>query len=296
MKICAYCCGTRFKLLAPSTVSSHSEIVFGYKWTPDTRKTYELIRCLSCKHIFALQVKSHLAQEYVDVADTIYLENSDLRVATAESVLPILRKYISEGKLLDFGCGTGEFLEIAQRYFEVHGVELSSWAAKQARDRLAKRTNNQNELIFEEEIGSYPLDNFDLVTLWGVIEHLERPDDVIEELKSRMKLGSIMAFWTGDASSIVSLVLGKRWWYVIGQHVNLFSELSLNLLMKRHGFERIHRTTYPYTMRLGYLGVSMQRYPFLFLISAVLKSNLLKNRKIKLLLPGEMLMVYRKIS
>ena len=49
----------------------------------------------------------------------------------------IVRKYKKKGSILDFGCGSGYFLETAKKYFDAEGVELSD----NLRDWLKKNLN-----------------------------------------------------------------------------------------------------------------------------------------------------------
>ena len=292
---CPICGSDRLLMFAKRTVKNSSEIVYGYKWTPAVRKTLELQQCKQCKHVGVTNLDFSIASEYSDVADEVYLENSDLRTSTSKSVLRVLHKYVSGGKVLDVGCGTGEFLAVASSEFEPHGIELSSWAAKISRKNVSAVSPVFFSNIFEKEISAYPEVNFDLVTMWGVIEHLQHPEAVVKDINLRMNQGGILALWTGDAGSFFARLFKSRWWYVIGQHINLFSKKSLKILLERNGFQLLSYQIYPYTMRLGYLSQSLNRYPVLKFFSLILQIPLLREIRIKLYLPGEMFAIYKKL-
>lgn len=293
MKSCTICGESKFTKFAAKTVSKNSEIVYGYKWTPEVRKSLEMRKCIKCKHVYAVDVPEELAEEYIEVADEVYLQTSDLRLATSEKVLDKLLNFKNSGKILDIGCGTGDFLVKSLPYYEVFGVELSLWAVEIARKNISDKSDRNFE-IFDKDISIFKEFDFDVVTMWGVIEHLRDPESMIVEINKRLKPGGIVAIWTGDANSYPARIFRDKWWYVIGQHVNLFSKKSLNLIMERNDFEMVYHGIYPYSMRLGYLSLSLSRYPSLRAITKILNTNLLKNRMLTLKIPGEMFIIFKK--
>jgi ubiquinone/menaquinone biosynthesis C-methylase UbiE len=85
--------------------------------------------------------------------------------------LRVVRKYAKPGNLLDIGAGTGQFLSIAKPHFtSVFGTEVSSSGAEVARERykLTLTVGDIHSL-------SLPLNSFDNVTLFHVLEHVHDP-------------------------------------------------------------------------------------------------------------------------
>ena len=73
-------------------------------------------------------------------------------------------KYLAKGKVLDIGCGMGNFLEIFDSNFEKYGIEISEYAAIQATKKGIK--------IIDYE---FTEDYFDLIIFRGVFQHLDTP-------------------------------------------------------------------------------------------------------------------------
>ena len=77
-------------------------------------------------------------------------------------------------KLLDIGCGEGKFLARARRNgFDVYGIDLDPRAielARTLRDLQNLRVGNWEALLDVDE-----WNNFDAITLFDVLEHLESP-------------------------------------------------------------------------------------------------------------------------
>jgi len=276
------------KLVYPDTLGRTAP-VFGYKWSPAIRRCYRAVRCPKCSHIYSSPRLANLHSYYQDVEDPAYLANSQQRVDTAHHVLQELTSLLPRGRALDVGCSTGDYLAAAATHYQVVGLELSRWAAQIARDR--------GLTIHRKTLADFNDAPFDLISMWGVLEHLEHPARDVCHINRLLRCGGLFSFWTGDADSLPARLLKTDWWYVLGQHIQYFTAQSLDYLLVSHGFEKVRVRTYPYVITLAYLGTSLGRYPGIGRIARrVLHHRLLRDRKITLRLPGEMFGIYRKVG
>lgn len=87
-----------------------------------------------------------------------------------------------EKKLLDIGCGTGDFLKTAlDNNWNVVGVEPN----QEARTIANTKTNN---VVFKPlKLQTLPKHSFDVITLWHVLEHLPNLEEQIKLFKSLLK-------------------------------------------------------------------------------------------------------------
>lgn len=94
-------------------------------------------------------------------------------------------------RLLDVGCGTGDFFRVARaRGFEVSGTELSPYAVKAARaDRLPVIGGE----VWEAD---FPPDAFDVVTCWHVIEHASDPRRLVGGIRRVLRPGGWLVLAT----------------------------------------------------------------------------------------------------
>lgn len=284
---CPVCDGRDYRVLRESTLGD-SLPQLGYQFTPEHVKAYRMVKCANCGHVCCSPLPLDLFEHYVDIEDAEYLKGEAQRIATAEKVLKTLRLHKAAGRLLDVGCSTGDFLQVAGKYYEVEGIELSAWAAALARAKgLA---------IHELPLARFPADGrFDVVTLWGVIEHLENPGREIAQIHRLLRDNGILCIWTGNINSLTARILGEKWWYYMGQHIQYFSDTTLELLLKRCGFSKVTIRSYPYVLSMSAVANSIGRYPSISrLLSPVLKSRMLSTRAVTFALPGEMFAIYRK--
>lgn len=155
-------------------------------------------------------------------------------------------------RLLDYGCGTGTFLECAlERGWEACGLDISEEAVRRARSRGLPAWT----------LGEAPREldaPFDAVTLWDVLEHLDDLHGTLHSLSSFLRAGGRLFVETPDARYVLrrwSLSLA-RWtrgrlngarFFFYPDHRTYFSEATLSRLLDKHGFrvDWIGRTTTP---------------------------------------------------
>jgi ubiquinone/menaquinone biosynthesis C-methylase UbiE len=285
--VCPVCSSKHQKMLYPDTLGDDLP-PFDYAFSPNHMRTYEVVKCQSCSHAFCVVPHKNLWENYQSVVDSEYLNRQEAHLLTAEKVVEILTKFINGGKLLDVGCATGDFLSVAKAHYSVEGLELCQWSSDIAKKRGFKiHTCPINELSSDMK--------FDVVTLWGVIEHFELPKAEIEKISNILKPGGYICLWTGDVDSWLARLLGKNWWYIQGQHIQFFSKKSLNRLFSDIGFKNVTIEKYPFTTNLISLSKSLYRYKRLKKISKIILENrLMRYRTITLKIPGEMFAINRR--
>jgi SAM-dependent methyltransferase len=153
--------------------------------------------------------------------------------ARAESKLgPLAGKH-----LLDFGCGVGGLCQIASEYgLRVAGIEPNTNARETAIKNCGLRIYANLRALREAQ----PEAQFDLVTMWDVIEHLRDPLRELRELCGLLQPGGWLLLSTPNAGSLRALLLRGRWENAVNRtHFYYFTRRSLHLMLKRAGFSKI---------------------------------------------------------
>lgn len=261
---------------------------FGYDFTPEHMKTYRVLFCPDCRHGYASPRPERLWQQYEDVEDPAYLKRQPERLLSALRVLRKITNHRPSGRLLDIGCATGDFLDAARRHYDAEGLELSRWASEVARGR--------GLMVHRSDLaGFHPSKPYDLLTLWGVIEHFEQPIEEIRRMNGLLRRGGLVCLWTGDIASLPARLFGKQWWYIQGQHLQVFSRRSLRSAFAQAGFKEIWVGRYPHVATLGSVAKSLSRYPAVGAIARSLFSHPAVSRiQVMLALPGEMFAIFKK--
>ncbi len=284
---CPICSSPRFKIKYPDTLGSEMPC-FGYDFRPAHNRTYRIVKCLDCGHGYSSPRPAKIVENYQTTEDGIYLKDQRQRVATAGELVTRLLPFSPWGRLLDIGCATGDFLSVAQEFFKVEGLEISKWSADIAR--------RKGLVVHRCELaGLDGNESYDVITLWGVIEHFEEPVKEIRQVARLLRKGGIVALWTGDFESWLAWLLGRKWWWVQGQHLNLFSKRSLRRLFDDQGFEILEMRKYPHVVTMESMSRSLGRYPLITkLTKGLLTLKPFADRKMTLMLPGEMFAIFRK--
>ncbi len=150
-------------------------------------------------------------------------------------------KYKENGKLLDVGCGNGEYLSWMKSIgWDVTGVEPDKKAVANASKALKIHTKEIDKLVLPEK-------TFDVITLNHVIEHVPDPTATLKACGSFLKDDGYIVMITPNTQGI-----GHRWhnqnWYGLDppRHLFLFSPKSLKEVAERSNLqvkEHIKTTT-----------------------------------------------------
>ncbi|MBA2364521.1 MAG: class I SAM-dependent methyltransferase [Chloroflexia bacterium] len=170
---------------------------------------------------------------YVAVEDTAYLEEEEARLATFRYEVRRLAKHSPRGRLLDIGAHVGTFLRVARDAgYEVSGVEPSEWAA-----RYARETHDLDVRPTTVSNAGFPMESFDLVSMWDVVEHFADPQSELREVARFVKSGGVFALTTMNVGSLAPRLLRGRWpWYML-MHQYYFTPETLSRMLEKAGFE-----------------------------------------------------------
>lgn len=237
---------------------------------------HQIVRCLNCNLIFACPIEKQdkVINRYANFEDPEYEIE---RKGRSENQLKILEKinqmFPKKGRLLDVGCATGAFIELALKDgWDVIGIEPSKWASKIAKEQygLPVQQGTINSLKIKNQ-------NFDVVVCLDVIEHVNSPRNLLAEINKVLKPNGLLCIVTPDKASKIASLLGEKWWHVRSDHIFYFTEKTINLLLASENFKILTKSRYGWTFSFDYwlsrfknnipllyeIGIFMKKLPFL---------------------------------
>ena len=225
---------------------------FGYKHLyplPSERELKEFYEEEYYRHIQKTERSGH-EKKLISKSEDVRLKEIEwLQKTYFVDKLDIFNKFfaLSQRKILDIGCGTGEFLEFMKESgWKVVGIEPSKEAFKKAKEKRITVYNLSLDKFISQE--NKKRKKFNVVILDNVLEHVLAPQEVIMNLKKILKpRGIIYIRVPNDFNRLQSLasqkVDKKKWWVITPDHINYFNFQSLEKLLKFYGFEILFKTT-----------------------------------------------------
>ena len=178
-----------------------------------------------------------------------------IRKTSLERKLKLIDSFSSEDKkLLDVGCGTGDFLQIAQQNnWSVSGIEPN----EDARQIANSKTNNSVSNI--EQLLEFPKQSFDVITLWHVLEHLPNLDEQVSILKSLLKENGTLIIAVPNYKSYDAKYY-KNYWaaFDVPRHLWHFSQESISKLFLKENMKVV--ITHPMKFDSYYVSLLSEKY------------------------------------
>lgn len=153
----------------------------------------------------------------------------------------IVTRYKKRGRLLDLGCATGDFLHAmsSNPAWELFGVDTSRHAAEIARTKY-----HINVFVGSLEEALFPLEYFDVITIWEVLEHIYAPISTLEEINKILKPDGILVIRVPNFHSFDAKLFGKYWaGYDAPRHLYVFSPSTIERILNKAGFNIIETNT-----------------------------------------------------
>ena len=144
-------------------------------------------------------------------------------------VIPKERK----GRLLDIGCGSGEFLYQMKNFgWDVSGVEINQASANLG--------NKRGLNIFCGELGEadFPDNFFDAVVLSQTLEHVYSPGSYLGKIYRLLKEGGLLIIGVPNVGCLEIQVFGRSCHALdVPRHLHFFTIASLRNYLEKYGFE-----------------------------------------------------------
>ena len=166
-------------------------------------------------------------------------------------------KNFSKNKnILDFGCGWGGFLKASKNCKTYSGIEVRTECLNYIQKNIKKIKLSDNINDFDKE--------FDLITMFHVLEHMPYQVDTLKILKSKLKKGGKIIIEVPHAKDFLILQEDLKefknftFW---SEHLVLHTLNSLKTILLKSGFRKINIQFYQRYNFANHLGWFIKKKP-----------------------------------
>jgi len=244
-----------------------------------SQKEFQIKYCVDCNFKFTSPRpedndlgKYYKAEDYISHSDTkkglINKLYHSVRSYTLLKKLQLVIQHtkLKSGNILDYGCGTGAFLNTCKvNKWDAYGIEPDETARRVMKDKFGVSSFSSLEEIQKENL----LHNFDSITAWHVLEHVSDLRETILALRSLLKEKGIFIVAVPNPESYDAKYYKKDWAaYDLPRHLWHFDPKSIIKLFSDNGFK--YEKILPMVFDSFYVSMLSEKY-------RTGKSNLIKS-------------------
>lgn len=164
-----------------------------------------------------------------------YLSDREFATQIGQARIKWIRSIADGHRLLDIGSGNGALIYAAHKAgFEATGLDLSQQAVSKAKEMFGI------DIICTDIVDFTGNGPYDIVTAFAVIEHVRDPFAILRAAYKHITPGGTIIIETMNYNSMPRLLLGKRWYFFLFDHLYYYSPQTLKIFLERSGFENIH--------------------------------------------------------
>ena len=211
----------------------------GSHWLSD--EEFNLVKCKNCNLVYINprpkqdEIGRFYNRNYYNTGSRIkiYIEKIITRYFNFLRK-KLISRYKQAGKILDIGCGAGNFLSsFNPDRWDLFGVEPN-------KEGYSLSVNKVRGKIYNDNLSNCKLINnyFDVITMWHVFEHLYCPNEQLQEIHRILKNEGMLIIAVPNIKSI-GFKLGKAQYFHLDcpRHLFHYSPATLMKMLNKNGFQ-----------------------------------------------------------
>jgi 2-polyprenyl-3-methyl-5-hydroxy-6-metoxy-1,4-benzoquinol methylase len=185
------------------------------------------------------------------IVNTIYKQ---VRKYTLAKKFKLVSGLVKGNSILDYGSGAGAFLNhCKQNNWKVKGVE----ADHETRERVVKEFDL--EILTPGQISTLKKQEFDVITLWHVLEHVHQLKDTIGALRDSLKNDGALLIAVPNCDSFDAGHYGREWAaYDVPRHIYHFRPSDIANLFS--GIDMVVERTMPMVFDAYYVSMLSEKH------------------------------------
>lgn len=238
--------GTIIYSSCPNCSSDHISLKLRAKDYTVSGEQFEIWQCENCHVRFTQAIPDKFSVAKYYQSDN-YISHTDTRKGFINSLYHLIRRRtldqkknmierftgVGKGKLLDIGAGTGAFAaHVRKGGWQSVGLEPDEGTRQRALDLYGI------SLLDSSELFSLPVNSFDAVTLWHVLEHVHELHEYMDRIRTVLQPKGKAFIAVPNYTSLDAQTYGAYWaGYDVPRHLYHFSPSSMKMLLQKHSMK-----------------------------------------------------------
>ncbi len=200
------------------------------------KEIFSVAECNSCSFVFVPPYfRKHINYEnYKDenVANAVRNGNNWVKIERHKLRYNLIKKYKASGSLFDLGAGWGHFMLTGKQLgYDVYGIEISEQPYLYSKNDLKLPVDHIDFFDMNED------KKFDVVTLWDVLEHIDKADDFVKKCAAVTAKNGYLVLQVPQIDSYFAKKYKDQWKMMSLDHVNYFGKKTITLLLEKYGYK-----------------------------------------------------------
>lgn len=231
-----------------------------------SQESFAIVQCKKCQFKFTNPrpvseslPKYYQSDNYISHTNKgnnlINLGYKIARHFTIKKKIDFIKTFHDRGNILDYGCGTGIFIEKAKRKgWNVLGIEPNEAARSHTSQKMQPFVYSD---IKDIKLKKY----FHIITLWHVLEHISDLPDTLKKLKKLLHPDGKIIIAVPNTGSWDAQYYKEYWaGYDVPRHMYHFTQSSMNNLLSQHKLKL--DAYYPMKLDAYYVSLLSEKYKY----------------------------------
>jgi len=167
-----------------------------------------------------------------DVTAAVRSGNNWVKIQRHKLRFKFIQKFVKSGKLFDLGAGWGHFMLAGKELgYDVYGIEIAEQPYLYCVNDLKLPVDHIDFFEMDET------KKFDVITMWDVLEHIDKADEFLEKCSKLNKPGSYLFLQVPQIDSYFAKKYKDDWKMMGLDHVNYFGKETITKILADHGYE-----------------------------------------------------------
>jgi len=138
------------------------------------------------------------------------------------------------GKLLEIGCGKAGFLRMAEKHFQVEGVDISNHAIESIRPHFGERV-----MVGNLDSDPLPTNCYDVIVVFNILEHLHKPGEAIQKVAGAIRQDGVVIGSVPNNFGLVGGLVTRLGNFFDRTHIATFEPPVWRRFFEQAGFSQI---------------------------------------------------------